>query len=168
VGVSLGSTDRTRIHAVGVHEAFPPPKMQERISSGKLMVMCFGIWNEKGLQEKSIRKQSESRKLPYSKTGSTTAIKRSCCFMTIAEFTAHQVREVIDECDFVKMKHPPLSADLPPNDYYLFPKLKKHLRGRRFSLGWKLERSGREIFWGVIKGFFFKAYPYWKNVGIDV
>jgi hypothetical protein len=109
--------------------------MQERISSGKLMVMCFGICNEKGLQEKSIRKQSESRKLPYSKTGSTTVIKRSCCFMTIAEFTAHQVREVIDECDFVKMKHPPLSADLPPNDYYLFPKLKKHLRGRRFSLG---------------------------------
>jgi hypothetical protein len=53
--------------------------------------------------------------------------------MTIAEFTAHQVREVIDECDFVKMKHPPLSADLPPNDYYLFPKLKKHLRGRHFS-----------------------------------
>jgi histone-lysine N-methyltransferase SETMAR len=41
---------------------------------------------------------------------------------------AHQVHEVIDECGFVEMEHPPYSPDLSPSYYYLFPKVKKHLR----------------------------------------
>jgi hypothetical protein len=45
--------------------------------------------------------------------------------MTIAEFTARQVREVIDECGFVEMEHSPYSPDLAPSDYYLFLKLNK-------------------------------------------
>jgi hypothetical protein len=44
---------------------------------------------------------------------------------------APQIREGIDECDFVEMEHSPYSPDLAPSDYYyLFPKCKKHLRGR--------------------------------------
>ena len=31
------------------------------------------------------------------------------------------------------MHHPPHSPDLPPTDYHLFPNLKKHLCGLRFS-----------------------------------
>jgi hypothetical protein len=46
---------------------------------------------------------------------------------------ARQVREVIDECGFVEMEHPLYSADLAPSNYCLLPKLKKHLRGQRFS-----------------------------------
>jgi histone-lysine N-methyltransferase SETMAR len=30
-------------------------------------------------------------------------------------------------------KHPTYSPNLAPSDYYLFPNLKKHLRGRKFS-----------------------------------
>jgi transposase len=30
-------------------------------------------------------------------------------------------------------KHPACSPDLSPSDYYLFPNLKKHLKGRRIS-----------------------------------
>jgi transposase len=52
--------------------------------------------------------------------------------MTIAEFTARQVREVIDECGFVQMGHPPYSPDLAPSDYYLFSKLKKALERTPF------------------------------------
>jgi transposase len=59
---------------------------------------------------------------------------------------ARQVREVIDECGFVELEHPLYSPDLAPNDYYLFLKLKKHLRGRRFSSDEYLKRNGREIF----------------------
>jgi transposase len=50
------------------------------------------------------------------------------------------------------MKHPPYSPDLPPSDYYLFPKLKKHLRGRHCSRMMP-ERTGEGIF-----------ELYWKNV----
>jgi hypothetical protein len=46
---------------------------------------------------------------------------------------ARQVGEVIDECGFVEMEHPPYSADLAPSNSCLLPKLKKHLRRRRFS-----------------------------------
>jgi histone-lysine N-methyltransferase SETMAR len=46
---------------------------------------------------------------------------------------ALQVHEVIAECGFVQMEHPPYSPDLAPSDYYLLPRLKKHLKGRRFS-----------------------------------
>jgi histone-lysine N-methyltransferase SETMAR len=31
------------------------------------------------------------------------------------------------------LKHPAYSPDLAPSDYYLFPNLKKHLKGRKFS-----------------------------------
>jgi transposase len=35
--------------------------------------------------------------------------------------------------DFHSLEHPPYSPDLAPTDYYLFPRLKKQLKGRHFS-----------------------------------
>uniref|UniRef100_A0A673AZF9 Tc1-like transposase DDE domain-containing protein n=1 Tax=Sphaeramia orbicularis TaxID=375764 RepID=A0A673AZF9_9TELE len=35
-------------------------------------------------------------------------------------------------CGFELLPHPPYSPDLAPSDFYLFPKLKSHLRGRHF------------------------------------
>lgn len=37
------------------------------------------------------------------------------------------------ECEFEILNHPPYSPDLAPSDYFLLPKLKKKLRGRRFE-----------------------------------
>jgi len=37
------------------------------------------------------------------------------------------------ESGFEVMHHPPYSPDLAPSDYHLFPNLKQHLRGQRFS-----------------------------------
>jgi histone-lysine N-methyltransferase SETMAR len=34
---------------------------------------------------------------------------------------------------FEVLKHPAYSPDLAPSDYYLYPNLKKHLKGRKFS-----------------------------------
>jgi histone-lysine N-methyltransferase SETMAR len=34
---------------------------------------------------------------------------------------------------FEVLKHPAYSPDLAHSDYYLFPNLKKHLKGRKFS-----------------------------------
>ena len=38
----------------------------------------------------------------------------------------------IAQAGFELVKHPPYSPDLAPSDYRLFPKLKEHLRGKRF------------------------------------
>jgi hypothetical protein len=43
---------------------------------------------------------------------------------------ARQVREVMDECGFIEIEHPPCSPDLAPSDFISFLNLKKkHLSG---------------------------------------
>jgi transposase len=110
VGVSLGFTDQTRIHAE-VHK-------------------------------ETIRKlkTATQQKRP------TTVIKRLCCFITITEFTK-----------LAKMENPPYSPDLAQSDYYIFPKLKKHLRGRRFSSDEYLKEAVQKCFDDLSKEFFFEG-----------
>ena len=43
------------------------------------------------------------------------------------------VREKSDALKIVELGHPPYSPDLAPCDFWLFPKLKKHLSGRKFE-----------------------------------
>ena len=43
------------------------------------------------------------------------------------------VREKLDRMRVVELDHPPYSPDLAPCDFWLFPKLKKHLSGREFE-----------------------------------
>ena len=37
------------------------------------------------------------------------------------------------ECRFQILPHPPYSPDMSPSDFYLFPKLKSHLRGTQYG-----------------------------------
>lgn len=49
---------------------------------------------------------------------------------------AHKSRvalAAIKEAGFELMEHPPYSPDLAPSDFYLFPRLKEHLRGQKFE-----------------------------------
>lgn len=48
------------------------------------------------------------------------------------------------ECGFEEMHHPPYSPDLAPSDYHLFPNLKKHLRGQKFSTDNELKSATEE------------------------
>ncbi len=47
--------------------------------------------------------------------------------------TAHQTVTTLAESRIRIMTHPPYSPDLAPSDFFLFPKLKAHLRGTRFE-----------------------------------
>lgn len=47
--------------------------------------------------------------------------------------TSQIAMHAVKECGFEVLPHPPYSPDLAPSDYHLFPKLKKHLRGKRYS-----------------------------------
>ena len=42
------------------------------------------------------------------------------------------VREYLKQEKVVKLPHPPYSPDLAPCDFFLFPRLKKHLPGRKY------------------------------------
>jgi len=46
---------------------------------------------------------------------------------------ARQTVALLDQFGWNIITHPPYSLDLAPCDYHLFPKLKEHLAGRRFS-----------------------------------
>ena len=47
--------------------------------------------------------------------------------------TAAATRDAIQRLDFSVLPHPPHSPDLAASDIHLFPKLKEHLKGQRFS-----------------------------------
>ena len=40
---------------------------------------------------------------------------------------------LLRDCGFKQLDHSPYSPDLAPSDYYLFPNLKKHLKGARLE-----------------------------------
>jgi histone-lysine N-methyltransferase SETMAR len=47
--------------------------------------------------------------------------------------TAAIAKAAVKECGFEEIEHPPYSRDLAPSDYYLFSKLKKDLRDKKFD-----------------------------------
>ena len=52
------------------------------------------------------------------------------------------------------LDHPPYSPDLAPSDYYLFPKLKKELRGKKFSTDEEVKDAVSAYFSDKDKTFF--------------
>jgi histone-lysine N-methyltransferase SETMAR len=55
--------------------------------------------------------------------------------------TSRIARSALAECGFEELGHPPYSPDLALSDFHLFPKLKKHLRGMRFSCDEDLKKE---------------------------
>ncbi len=50
-------------------------------------------------------------------------------------------------------QHPPYSPDLVPSDYYLFPNLKRHLDGMRFTNDLGLQTEVSKFFAECTPGF---------------
>lgn len=55
------------------------------------------------------------------------------------------------------LDHPPYSPDLAPSDYYLFPKLKKELRGKKFSTDEEVKDAVSAYFSDKDKTFFYEG-----------
>lgn len=68
--------------------------------------------------------------------------------------TSHLARAALHECKFEELFHPAYSPDLAPSDYYLFPNLKKHLKGTRFADNNAVEEAVLEYFEDLPKSFF--------------
>ena len=63
----------------------------------------------------------------------------------------------ISTAGFELLDHPPYSPDLAPSDYRLFPKLKEHLRGKKFSSDNEVITSVNQWFAEVGQPFFQEA-----------
>jgi len=60
--------------------------------------------------------------------------------------TSAATRDAIQRLDFSVLPHPPYSPDLAPSDFHLFPKLKEHLKGQRFSCDEEVKSVVRKWF----------------------
>jgi len=60
--------------------------------------------------------------------------------------TAAVAKAAVKECGFEEIEHPRYSPDLAPSDYYLFSKLKKNLRGKKFDDEGEVKTSVIEYF----------------------
>ena len=61
------------------------------------------------------------------------------------------------ECGFEILPHPPYSPDMAPSDFYLFPKLKSHLRGTQNGSNEGLIEAVNEYFGNQEKAFYFEG-----------
>ena len=68
--------------------------------------------------------------------------------------TSCVAKAAVNKNGFVELSHPPYSPDLAPSDFYLFPNLKKSLRGRRFANDEALKDAVQQFFETQDKIFF--------------
>ena len=61
------------------------------------------------------------------------------------------------ECGFEILSHPPYSLDTAPSDFYLFPKLKSHLRGTQYGSNEGVIEAVNEYLGDREKAFYFEG-----------
>ena len=62
----------------------------------------------------------------------------------------------LDYLGFHYLDHPPYFPDLAPSDYYMFPGLKKQLKGGHFSSDAEVITAAETWLDGQLSGFFFE------------
>ena len=116
----------------------PPKKTKVTQSSGKVMLSC--IWDCEGMEkEKTITEEYYSRLLKRLRSELVRRRRgklRNGVLLLHDNAPAHRARQAIetaDQCGYDILPHPPYSPDLAPSDFFLFPNLKKLIKGRRFE-----------------------------------
>lgn len=72
-------------------------------------------------------------------------------------------REFLEEKGVELMEHPPYSPDLAPCDFWLFRKLKKNLRGKRFELESEIDLAVQEFFNSIPKEDWRGVFTKWQE-----
>lgn len=153
------------------HKSSPPPKkFPTQPSAGKIMATIF--WDQEGIllidyleHKKTITGEYYAGVL---KTLREAIVEKRRGKITNGVLLLHDNAPVhksakaaaaIRECGFHELNHPPYSPDLAPSDFYLFSKLKKSLRGKRFlddsevmsAVSDYIAEQGKEFFFSGIE-----------------
>ena len=73
------------------------------------------------------------------------------------------VREFLAKNNMLMMPQPPYSPDLAPCDFFLFPKLKRPMKGRRYATIEEIKTASLEELNKITKNDFFKCFEDWKK-----
>ncbi|UYV70543.1 RGS7 [Cordylochernes scorpioides] len=77
--------------------------------------------------------------------------------------TSLLVRDFLAKNNTLMMPQPPYSPDLPPCDFFLFPKLKRPMKGRRYATLDEIKTASKEELRKNQKNDFLKCFEDWKN-----
>lgn len=145
-----------------------PKKFKVSSSAGKVMASVF--WDAKGIimveylekgatitgsyyadQIRRLRKAIKEKRRGKLRAGVLFHQDNAPAHKAAVAMTA------IQETGFELLEHPPYSPDLAPSDFYLFPRLKEHLRGTKFQDNSEV-MTAVEAFWeSQDKDFFSKG-----------
>lgn len=77
--------------------------------------------------------------------------------------TALKTREFLGQTNTIVAPHPPYSPDLAPADFFLFPKMKSKLKGRRFDTIEEIQHSSQEVLNTLQEQDFQQAFQQWQR-----
>ena len=75
--------------------------------------------------------------------------------------TARVITELLDQYEWSQLEHPRYSPDLAPCDFWLFPKMKEHLRGQRFESEEDIICATKEAIRHLDKDAYVTAFDGW-------
>ncbi|UYV82755.1 hypothetical protein LAZ67_22000747 [Cordylochernes scorpioides] len=77
--------------------------------------------------------------------------------------TSLLVRDYLAKNNTLMMPQPPYSPDLAPCDFFLFSKLKRPMKGRRYATLDEIKTASKEELKRFLKNDFLKCFEDWKN-----
>ncbi|UYV60110.1 hypothetical protein LAZ67_1000019 [Cordylochernes scorpioides] len=77
--------------------------------------------------------------------------------------TSLLVRDFLAKNNTLMMPQPPYSPDSAPCDFFLFPKLKRPMKGRRYAMLDEIKTESKEELKKIFKNDFLKCFEDWKN-----
>ncbi|UYV76286.1 hypothetical protein LAZ67_13003262 [Cordylochernes scorpioides] len=77
--------------------------------------------------------------------------------------TSLLVRAILAKNNTLMMPQPPYSPDLAPCDFFLFPKLKRPMKGRRYASLDEIKTASKEELKKIFKNDLLKCFEDWKN-----
>jgi [histone H3]-lysine36 N-dimethyltransferase SETMAR len=151
------------------HTGSPPPRKFKVVpSAGKIMLSVF--WDAQGiiltdyLQKGATITGNYYSQLIVKLRGALKEKRRGKLSKGVLfhqdnapSHTSCVAMAAIHQAGFELVEHPPYSPDLAPSDYRLFPKLKEHLRGKKFSSDEEVMSAVNEWFAEVGQSFFQEA-----------
>ena len=77
--------------------------------------------------------------------------------------TSLLLRKFLAKNNTLMMPQPPYSPDLAPCEFFLFPKLKRPMKGRRYATFEEIKAASKEELNKITKNDFLKCFENWKK-----
>ncbi|GFR71361.1 histone-lysine N-methyltransferase SETMAR [Elysia marginata] len=137
------------------HKSSPSPRKFKVVASAR-KVMLTVFWDSEGIVHIECLKQGNTvNSERYIYTLRKLSVRLKCVRPTkhailhhdnAKPHTSRQTEEALHKMNFIVLPHPSYSPDLAPSEFYLFPKLKDHLRGNHYGGDEDVEAAVRHWF----------------------